>query len=269
MSKLDITKSNLYISEFLNARKGRLVRKFIPLCNPRSSDAFVFILEGSCRYRFDDGLSFEAKKGGILYLAKNAIYEMDVNCDKYDFFVINFEFMTSETRRSGFYQLSSPTAAEQLFSHLYYGSNTLHPSDFTHNMATLYKILTLANENAEHAYIGSKSRSKIETCAEYINLHFADETLSVSSLAKSAGFSEVYFRKLFLLQFGLTPSNYITRTRLGHAIKLMALDGLSLDDIAQESGFSSLPYFSKVFKSFIGESPAAYRRSMIKHSDIT
>ena len=269
MSKLDLTQNNLYVCALLDTRKGRLTRKFIPFQSPRHSDGLVYILDGSCKYKFDDGLAFEAKKGGILYLAKDAVYEMDVNCEKYDFFVVNFNFHTEELRQSGFYPLASPATAEQLFSHLYYGSEALIPSAFTRNTATLYKIITLVNESAEHTYMGGKSRSKIEKCAEYINRHFADETLSVSALAKNAGFSEVYFRKLFQMRYGQTPSNYITRTRLAHAIKLMALDGLSLDDIAAESGFSSQPYFSKVFKSFIGESPAAYRRSLIKHSDIT
>jgi AraC family transcriptional regulator len=100
-------------------------------------------------------------------------------------------------------------------------------------------------------------------------MSFADKELSVASLASEAGFSEVYFRKLFLRRFGQSPSKYIMQTRVSHAIKLMEFDGLTLSEIAEECGFSSTPYFNRVFKAVTGESPAAYRRSIAKLPHIT
>ena len=83
MPKLDITKNDIPITEYLDCHRGFLTRRFIPYQGKRNSDAYVFILDGSCRYKFDDGVEFEAKKDGILYLAKNAEYEMDINCDRF------------------------------------------------------------------------------------------------------------------------------------------------------------------------------------------
>ena len=88
-------------------------------------------------------------------------------------------------------------------------------------------------------------------------------------LAKDAGMSEVYFRKLFHLRFGMSPSHYIMQTRISHAVKLMQLERLSLDEISEKSGFSSLPYFSKVFKAMMGESPAKYRNTLPKPREMT
>ena len=43
----------------------------------------------------------------------------------------------------------------------------------------------------------------------------------------------------------------------------------NLEEIAEESGFSSLPYFNKVFKAFVGYTPAAYRHQLSKRADLT
>ena len=267
MPKLDITKNDIPITEYLGCHRGFLTRKFIPFQGGRASDAYVFILDGSCRYKFDDGTEFEAKKDGILYLAKDAVYEMDINCDRYDFFVVNFNFMPNEPRQSAFFTLLSPSSAERLFLRLYYTRENLTP--FTKNMTTLYQITSAILEGKERAYIGSEARTKIEKSADFIHLNFADSRLSVAMLAEQAGYSEVYFRKLFALRFGQAPSRYIMHTRVTNALKLMPLEEISLEKIAEESGFASLPYFTKVFKLFMGEPPAAYRRSLSKRSNIT
>lgn len=269
MDKLDITKHNLSVIDFPEARNGVLPRKFIPFQKPRPSDGLVYILCGSCRYTFNDGTSFEAHKDGILYLAKDAVYQMDVNCDKYEFMVVNFNFNCDTPRKSAFYTPLSPAAVQRCFSRLCYGRTTSTPTDFARNMGILYRIIEIVNESAERVYISGSARLKIEKSADAIHESFASEVLSVSALAKDAGMSEVYFRKLFHLRFGMSPSHYIMQTRISHAVKLMQLERLSLDEISEKSGFSSLPYFSKVFKAMMGESPAKYRNTLPKLREMT
>ena len=268
MAKLDIAKNRLFISEYIDSRSGLLPGKLIPFQKPRGSDAFVFILSGSCRYTFDDGVEFEAKKDGILYLAKGSVYQMDVNCEKYEFFVVNFNFSADEERQSAFYTPLSPTSAQRCFSRLYFNRASTSFDDFARNMSLLYKIVETVNECSERTYINRAVLQKIEKSADRIHDEFASD-VSVAALASDAGMSEVYFRKLFSLRFGMPPSHYIMQTRVTHAIKLMSLEELSLEEIAEKSGFSALPYFSKVFKSVIGETPAKYRRTLPKLTEIT
>ena len=118
MEKLDIFKNKLAIAEHVDTRKGLLTRREIPHCAPRKCDGLIFILAGSCRYSFDDGMKFEAKKDDMLYLAKDAIYDMDVNCDRYEFFVLDFNFLCAETRKSAVYPIQSPAYIHQLFTKL-------------------------------------------------------------------------------------------------------------------------------------------------------
>lgn len=267
MEKLDISKNQIAVAEHLDAKKGFLTKRFIPYQKPRFSDAFVFIIDGSCKYAFDDGMKFEAKKNDILYLAKDALYEMDVNCERYEFFVINFNFLSDQTRKSGVFPAASPSYVYQLFSKACFSRANDTQASFARKMGILYKIIENIAQSADRTYMHGTNREKIESAADRIHLDFADKELSVADLASSAGFSEVYFRKLFVSRFGVAPSRYIIQTRITHAIKLMEFDGLTLDEIAHECGFTSLPYFSKLFKSISGETPTAYRRSLIKTKD--
>ena len=269
MEKADISKSKLTVSEFKEARKGFLSRRSIPFQNPRACDGLIFILDGSCRYTFNDNTKFEAKKFDVLYLSKDAVYKMDINCDRSEFFVLNFKFCSDAPRKSAVYPSVSPTYVCRLFSNLCYSRDADTPQTFAQKMCWIYKIIESVSQSADRTYIQGQGRQKIELCADRIHLNFSDPNLSVAALAGEAGYSEVYFRNLFVRRFGQTPSKYITNTRISHAIKLMELDGLTLGEIAEECGFSSLPYFNKVFKEFIGETPAAYRRSLAKRIDIT
>ena len=89
---IDIAKNELYIKSFDSVYKNYLSARTIPFCHPRYCDGLVYILGGSCNYTFaEDGRSFQASAGDLLYLAHGAIYQMDV-LEKYDFICINFFF---------------------------------------------------------------------------------------------------------------------------------------------------------------------------------
>ena len=61
-------------------KKGR----YGSLENKRYSDCFVYILKGETHYTFSD-YEFTVSEGQILYLSKNAGYEMNVLSDEYLF----------------------------------------------------------------------------------------------------------------------------------------------------------------------------------------
>ena len=79
-----------------------------------------------------------------------------------------------------------------------------------------------------------RSAGIIDLAIRAINERYSDPTLTNSLLAECCGISEVYFRKLFHLRFGMSPSHYIMQTRISHAVKLMQLERLSLDEISEK-----------------------------------
>jgi AraC-like DNA-binding protein len=102
--------------------------------------------------------------------------------------------------------------------------------------------------------------SKILEAIGYIQLNLHDE-LTVCDLAKRANLHEDYFSRLFMRFTGERPLNYIHVKRIQRAQYLIATTNMSYSQIAEETGFANLPYFSKIFKKVTKLTPAEYKRS--------
>ena len=129
-------------------------------------------------------------------------------------------------------------------------------------MALLYEIYSLMIQNNQDMYVPGSARVRIENARAYIQENITDPNLSVADLAKAAQMSDVHFRKLFSNLYSCTPSKYILQQRVSYSQKLMGLNELQLEDIALQSGFSSLPHFCRVFKNVTGTTPAVFRRNL-------
>ena len=70
--------------------------------------------------------------------------------------------------------------------------------------------------------------------------------------------SEVYFRKLFKEEFGISPQKYIIDLRLQNAAGLISTGYYSLKEVAYMSGYTDYKYFSVEFKKNMGVSPSEY-----------
>ena len=86
----------------------------------------------------------------------------------------------------------------------------------------------------------------------------------MADLAERTELSEVHFRNLFVSLYQMSPSAYILQERVNYAKELMTLSELRLEEIAAQSGFSSLAHMCKVFKSTTGTTPGAYRAKLTK-----
>ena len=93
----------------------------------------------------------------------------------------------------------------------------------------------------------------------YIHEHYA-EPISLRDVARSVGISKEYLARCFHQETGVTLVTYLNRYRIGQAKARLAAGEQNLTEIALEVGFSSGPYFSRVFRQEVGMSPSAYRQ---------
>lgn len=109
-----------------------------------------------------------------------------------------------------------------------------------------------------HAGVAQKIPAKILDAITYmqVNLH---EPITVEMLAARAGLNANYFSRLFLRYTGMRPLAYLQVTRVERAQRLIVTAGLSLSEIAVETGFESLSYFSHVFRKVTGQSASRYK----------
>ena len=103
---------------------------------------------------------------------------------------------------------------------------------------------------------------RIQRAVSLIEANFASR-VSREEMARAAGLSISHFSKLFTQCMGISPHQYLLRCRLRHGKKLMLTleQGLSIAEVACESGFADQAHFSRHFRRAYSVSPLAFRRS--------
>ncbi len=94
----------------------------------------------------------------------------------------------------------------------------------------------------------------------YIYDNYSDR-LSLEIISNAIGFSPSYISHLVKKSCGLTLQELINYVRVEFAAKLMQTSSLTLTQISEDSGFSSLAYFNKCFSEWYDVTPAQYRKS--------
>lgn len=103
--------------------------------------------------------------------------------------------------------------------------------------------------------------AKIAETVGYILVNLQQE-LSVTSLASRVNQHPDYFSRLFKTFTGQRPVTYILEKRIERAQYLLATSRLAYSDIATQTGFDNLSYFSKSFKKLTGMSPSVYKKQV-------
>ena len=73
--------------------------------------------------------------------------------------------------------------------------------------------------------------------------------------------SQVYFRKLFRGEFGVSPAAFRNRLRLDRAAKYLEYGQISVQEISDTLGYGTVSHFIKEFRESYGISPAKYRKA--------
>ena len=111
---------------------------------------------------------------------------------------------------------------------------------------------------------GDATAAKMQVVAQvqqYIQDHLS-EKLALADVAAVFGISANYLSQLFGKYGDAGFVEYITETRIAAAKRLLEKGDKKVYEIAQELGFESSFYFSKVFKKVTGLSPREYQQSL-------
>jgi AraC family transcriptional regulator len=125
-------------------------------------------------------------------------------------------------------------------------------------MRALYDTIYLLQKEQQQGYMPNERRSMIAPAVEWIERDFADAKLTVAKLAELCGISAVYFRKIFIHSFGISPKEYIIQKRMEYAKQLLALGELEISGIAELCGYGEPCHFTREFRKRFGISPSQY-----------
>jgi len=114
-------------------------------------------------------------------------------------------------------------------------------------------------EKMSSEYQGRHSRP-ISDALEYIHKHYM-ENISMAEAARRVCHSPEYFSRRFKEEVGENFNTYVTLYRLDRAQELLCHTKLHVSEIAEQVGFSSQGYFTRLYKRYKGMTPEQERMS--------
>ena len=130
------------------------------------------------------------------------------------------------------------------------------PSGILHAVALAAYAL---GQLPEDALLARAPDPRIERVCSLMR-RFPGRDWSLAELAREAGLTENYFLRHFREVTGVPPGRYLRRLRYDRAAQMLSDGTLSIDRICQEVGVKDRFHFSREFKRYFGDPPAAYRR---------
>ena len=92
----------------------------------------------------------------------------------------------------------------------------------------------------------------------YIAQHM-NEDISLEAISEALHFNPKYFSRKFKKVSGTTISAFLTISRMEAASNLLRKTDLSLELIAEQTGYRTTQYFGRKFKETYGVTPGEYR----------
>lgn len=98
----------------------------------------------------------------------------------------------------------------------------------------------------------------VARAVDIIRRHFAGP-LVLGDVARQCGLSVRHFQRRFQHAFGFSPQEFLLKTRVIAALKLLEETSLTASEIATRCGFVDGSSFAEQFRQRVGQSPLSYR----------
>lgn len=248
---------------FINALRQywKNTKYFQCVGSPKKQNLLLY-LDG-CRITYTDkyGEVFVAKSGDVVYTPLGSEYKATLS-----------DFTSEGSHTAGInFLLTDESGAPTVLSDKI---EILHPSDpgaigalfdraalegggevMISARIILLKILaSLASDSI------SKESSVVSKAIDYLSSH-VEENPSITELAKTCNVSEVYLRRKFKERMGTSPIEYRNELRLNKALSYLKFGDISVQEISDTLGYSTVSHFIKEFKRKVGISPLQYRKT--------
>lgn len=223
----------------------------------RPSDGFVINDGKSVKYYyFSDGTVLKTHENEFFYLPKRSSYEVK-EIKPGGCYAINFDSdIVSEPFCLKFRNYEKvlkifKESEKQWRENTPYYQMTLKKS--------VYELILMVLNEQNKNYLPEKKSRIIMPALEKIKTDFNSGDLSVAELASLCNVSEVYFRKIFVDKFGVSPKEYIINMRINYAKELLESGMFSVAEVASFAGYTEQCHFSREFKKRIGENPRSFK----------
>ncbi|MBR5156246.1 MAG: helix-turn-helix transcriptional regulator [Clostridia bacterium] len=261
----DLINQNFNV-KFLNVLQSfwRSTKYFQCIGAPKKQNLFLFL--NGCKIKYTDkfGNVLIAQSGDVVYTPLGGEYQAELfDFESENSHTIDVNFMLYDEDGDAvilsdniliFHQTENSNVSALFRQFL----NTDFEQNYIQNRIILFRIIqTLAEKN-----IVQKDKSLIEPALSCLASHI-EENPSVKELAKMCNISEGYFRKQFNKCIKMSPVEYRNKLRLKRASAYLEYGAVSVQEISDMLGYSTVSHFIKEFKKYYGVPPLKYRKTFI------
>jgi AraC-like DNA-binding protein len=238
-----------------------------PFVERHSCHSVSYVRKGSfgCRTR---GRSFELVAGSILvgHLGDEYVCTHDHVCgDECLSFFLSPELVDAIGDRAEIWQIGcAPPLPElmvlgELAQAAACGRSDIGLDEVGQAFASRF-VEVVSGRPREPVRTAARDRRRAVETALWIDAH-SHRQIDLEHAAAQAGISPFHFLRLFSSVLGVTPHQYLVRSRLHHAARLLADDDTSITDVAYDVGFGDLSNFVRTFHRAAGVSPRRFREA--------
>ena len=247
-----------YASNFTDINeKISIAAKELGICEREVADKFVFCI----KYIDKNGKTFTASSGDVVYVPIGSEYKAQlIDFESHNSHTIGINFLLFDDAGESVclsndilvFQANEKKILPMLFQKTLSANKV---ESLLKNRIVLMEILLSLSADAFEKPVSCYAEKALQYLSEHV-----EENPSICKLAKLCNISEVYFRKQFKAYVGVSPQEYRNGLRLSTACSYLEYGEISVQEISDTLGYSTVSHFIKEFKSRYGLSPLKYRK---------
>lgn len=236
-----------------------------------------YVVDGTGMY-LDNGNSYSLQKN-TMFISRPDIVHQIKSKEGLFLLYVGFELIESESSEEWIkimeearqcskvvIHAKDDTAAASLWKSLIIHATKPHNPYLKEMLVNLASALILSllqsfvsfSDNGDCKTLPEASSSLLEQAKFYIQDHLS-EPLKLTETASHLHISGRHLSRIFVSELGVSYSEFVQNARIQKAAALLKTTDLSIKDIAEECGFTTVHYFTRIFTSVMGSSPGRFR----------
>lgn len=262
----DFISTDLIITNIENVYWNEITNWTRPNPEPRYTNGLVLVTSGRIDYVFG-GECFTGQKGDVLLLPKNIPYSgVKIGNEPNSYYVLDFSVQNDDDWVNFPLPLSFPAndyqAIEEGFRGILRQWSSKSFASHLKCRSAIYGLLAILIHDYAQCSAKRDGLDVFSKIANYIGSHFTDPQLNVKRICEYFYISESQLRRIFHKSLAQPPLAYIQSLRLEMARSILSSESGNalVEETACSCGFSSVSYFSRLFKKRFDVPPSRYAR---------
>ena len=166
------------------------------------------------------------------------------------------------------FTLGSTSGLDKLFMNMHVSLQSDNIYGNLKSSAILYDFMIELDNAMNHLTSSSGTNPALKKCLEFIDTDYAGQ-ITMDDLCDISHMSKQHICRLFRSCLGTRPMEYIAKRRIQAAKELLSGTELTVEDIADRTGFCTSSYFCKLFKRYEDMTPTQFRSSHELITDVS